>query len=390
LIAITFLIAAILAPIVTVTGFFALECLAGLTPLRSPAAAGSPVRVAVVMPAHDEQAIIAETVSDLKREAGSAVLLLVVADNCSDNTAAAARSAGAQVVVRNDPARRGKGFALAAARAHLMSDPPDVVIVIDADCRIDCRSLRALAAAAASTGRPCQSVYLLAPDLHGPVMVQISTFAFMIKNLVRQRGLQRLAARVHLTGTGMALPWPVFADADLGGANIVEDLALGMELAERGAAPMLIEQATVWSPSASAGGTLVQRRRWEGGYLETAVRKAPRALLRSLIGGDMRGISAALDLSVPPLTLLFLVNVIGMLVGLASVLVGATVWPLLIELAVGLVAAVAVALAWVREGRRFASTVTLLRLPMYVIWKLPMYLGLARRGAPKEWLRTGR
>ena len=50
----------------------------------------------------------------------------------------------------------------------------------------------------------------------------------------------------------------------------------------------------------------------------------------------------------------------------------------------------AVVLAWFREGRRFASAATLLRLPFYVLWKLPMYLGLARRGAPRDWLRSGR
>ena len=101
----------------------------------------------------------------------------------------------------------------------------------------------------------------------------------MIKNLVRQRALQRLAGRAHLTGTGMALPWPIFEQANLGGSNIVEDLALGLELAERSAPPMLVEEATVWSPAASAGGTLVQRRRWEGGFLATMLKTAPGALV---------------------------------------------------------------------------------------------------------------
>ena len=57
---------------------------------------------------------------------------------------------------------------------------------------------------------------------------------------------------------------------------------------------------------------------------------------------------------------------------------------------VGAFAALAVTLAWVKEGRPFASSATLLRLPFYVLWKVPMYVGLARRGAPKDWLRTGR
>jgi cellulose synthase/poly-beta-1,6-N-acetylglucosamine synthase-like glycosyltransferase len=390
LIAITVLIVAILAPLSIVTVFFAAEIIAGLTPLHSASPVSRNIGGVVVLPAHDEQAVIGRTIDDLKHECGDAFGVLVVADNCVDDTAAIAGFAGAEVVVRNDPERRGKGFALAAARTHLSADPPDVVLVMDADCRIDGGSLRALAARAAASARACQAVNLISPDLKAAAVVQISTFAFMIKNLVRQRGLQRLAGRAHLTGTGMALPWPIFEQANLGGANIVEDLALGLELAARAAPPLLVEEATVWSPAASASGTLVQRRRWEGGYLATAVRTAPRTLLLSMKRRDLHGFCAALDLSIPPLALLFTLNALGLLLGIAAAAIGASWWPVVVQLAAALVAAVALALAWAREGRRFASGATLLRLPMYIIWKLPMYLGLARGGAPKEWLRTGR
>jgi cellulose synthase/poly-beta-1,6-N-acetylglucosamine synthase-like glycosyltransferase len=378
----------ILAPVVLVTAVFAVELLFGLAPLKPPAASG-PTRAIIIIPAHDEEAVIALTASELKREAGD-FAVLVVADNCTDGTADAARSAGAEVVVREDPDRRGKGFALAAARDHLRGDPPDVVIVVDADCRIDASSLRALAQAAGGTKRACQAINLLAPDLSAPAMVQISTFAFVIKNLIRQRGLQRVARRAHLTGTGMALPWTIFAVADLGGANIVEDLALGLELAERASPPLLIEEATVWSPSASAAGTLVQRRRWEGGYIATSLKAAPRAIGRSLARADLRGLFAALDLCVPPLALLFVLNGLAFLLALAAFAFGGALWPLLIQVGTGLIAFGLLVLAWGREGRRFASGSTLLRLPFYVLWKVPMYVGLVRRGVPKEWLRTGR
>lgn len=386
----TFLIASVLAPIVLVTGFFAVEVIAGLRPLPPARAAGLPVRAVVVIPAHDEQAVIGRTVTDLKRETRGSVRIVVVADNCSDDTAALAHSAGAEVVVRSDPEHRGKGFALAAARAHLTKDPPDVVVVLDADCHSDGHSLDLIASNAACLLRPCQAVNLLAADLTAPLVVQISSFAFMIKNLVRQRGLQRLAHRVHLNGTGMALPWTIFANAELGGANIVEDLALGINLANSGVAPILVEGTRVWSSPASAGGTLVQRRRWEGGYLVTALRNGPSSVVRSIAAGDPKGISAALDLCIPPLALLFALNVVVFAVALAAALFGTFVWPLGVELIVGTMAAVALALAWALEGRPFVSAATLLRLPIYVAWKLPMYVGLMRRGAPKEWLRTGR
>jgi hypothetical protein len=85
-----------------------------------------------------------------------------------------------------------------------------------------------------------------------------------------------------------------------------------------------------------------------------------------------------------------MLNALGLLLAWLLVLAGGAVWPVIAQIAVGLLASFAVLLAWLKEGRRFASAGTLVRLPLYVLWKLPMYVGLARRGAPKDWLRTGR
>jgi cellulose synthase/poly-beta-1,6-N-acetylglucosamine synthase-like glycosyltransferase len=391
LIGLTILIFVLVAPIAVLTGFFAVEVFVGLRRLRAieyDEVGG--FSAVIVIPAHDEEVVIERTAPDVMLQAGAAALVLVVADNCTDRTAELARAAGATVLERNDPELRGKGFALAAARAHLRGNPPGVVIVLDADCRIDAASVRALIASAAKTGCPCQAVNLLAPDLAAGPLVQISSFAFMIKNLVRQRALQRLADRAHLTGTGMALPWPIFEQANLGGANIVEDLALGIELAGQGMPAILVEEATVWSPAASPSGTLLQRRRWEGGYISTAMKVAPNALLRSIRRFDSAGLCAALDLCIPPVALLTLLNAAALFLALVGVWLGAAFWPVLVQLSIGLFALIAILAAWTREGRRFASAATLLRLPLYVLWKVPLYAGMLIKGAPKEWLRSGR
>ena len=391
MIGLTFLTCVLVAPIVILTGFFAVEICLGLRPLRAPDCGELPaVAVVIVIPAHDEEAVIERTVRETIGEASAGRNVLVIADNCTDRTAKLARAAGAEVVERHDLEHRGKGFALAAAREHLRGRRVDVVVILDADCRLEAKGLDALLACAARTGRPCQAVNLLAPDLGAGPLVQISSFAFMVKNLIRQRALQRLAGRAYLTGTGMALPWAIFDGANLGGSNIVEDLALGLELAKRGMPPLLVENATVWSPPASSGGTLVQRRRWEGGFLATMLKTAPMALLGSVRRADARGFLAAIDLCIPPLALLAMLNVAAFLLALLAWAAGGDRWPIAVLVTVGVLAGAAVGLAWLREGRRFASAGTLLRLPFYVLWKLPMYVGLARKGAPKDWLRTGR
>jgi hypothetical protein len=230
----------------------------------------------------------------------------------------------------------------------------------------------------------------LEPNLGAPPLVQISNFAFMIKNMVRQRALQRLAGRVHLTGTGMAFPWKIYSEAEFGGADIVEDLAMGLHLSSRALPPMLVEGAIVWSGAATADGTLIQRSRWEGGYLSTALKFVPNAVVRSVRRGDLRSLCAALDLCVPPLALLTLMNAGALLVALAGKAIGASAWPLFVQLIIDVGASAALACAWLAYGRPFVRLGSLLKIPFYVLWKLPVYLGFLRGGAPKDWLRAGR
>jgi hypothetical protein len=66
------------------------------------------IHLAVVVPAHDEEGMIARTVESLKT-ADCATAVFVVAHNCTDGTAKAAANAGAQVVELNNSNLRGKG-----------------------------------------------------------------------------------------------------------------------------------------------------------------------------------------------------------------------------------------------------------------------------------------
>lgn len=386
----TVIVAILLAPFAVLTAFFACEVFAGLARGQSRTQASLQPSSVVIIPAHDEAAVIDDTVRALASAMPARVRLLVVADNCTDATAEIARSAGAEVIERQDADRRGKGHALAFAAEHMTSDPPDVIVVLDADCRMDTEGLKALISAAGS-GCPAQSVNLLRPDKASPPLVQISTFAFMLKNLVRQRGLQRLAGRVHLTGTGMAMPYALFRGSGEVRSSIVEDLAQGLELAEAGHHPVLVSDATVWSGASTQQGTLTQRRRWEGGFIAMSLRQAPRLILKSLASGDMKSAIAGFDLMIPPLALFALLN--AAVLGAAALLTFATNadwWPVLTQLGLLIVALFAILLVWLREGRQFISLGVLARLPLYALWKVPMYLGLVKRGAPGEWLRTGR
>jgi len=84
------------------------------------------LRVAVIIPALDEAASLPFVLADLPP-----VGRIVVVDNGStDDTAGVARRHGAEVVV--EP-KRGYGHAVLAGMAHLRADPPDIVVILDAD-----------------------------------------------------------------------------------------------------------------------------------------------------------------------------------------------------------------------------------------------------------------
>lgn len=376
-------------PFTILTLAFTMEVLLGLRGIARGQSVEHEPRTVVVMPAHDEAAIIGETLTRLRSEVDGQTRILVVADNCGDDTAQIARSAGAEVIVRTDARRRGKGFALAFARDHLAADPPDCVVILDADCAVDRESLKRIASLAYGTGRPVQSVNLLRPDLAADPMVQVSNFAFLVKNLVRQTGLARLAGRVHLTGTGMGFPWPLFASAPLATNDIVEDLGLGLDMSTAGRPPLFAPDAFVWSGASNAGGTLKQRARWEGGFISTSMRRSLPLMADAVRKADPRLFWSGLSLSIPPLTLLVLANLVAGGAALALVLLGASPLPLIAQSAVGVLAAGGIVAAWRKVGRPYLSAAAAAKLPLYLLWKLPLYLGLLK-GSPKTWLRAGR
>ncbi|MDE2403632.1 MAG: glycosyltransferase family 2 protein [Sphingomonadales bacterium] len=353
---------------------YSLELVLGLAPGRQAAASPSaPRSVAILIPAHNEAAGIAETVAGLRAVSPAGVRILVVADNCTDDTAARAAAAGAEVVERSDAERRGKGYALAFGRDVLARDLPDTVIVVDADCQLATGSVERLDAAVAE-GAAAQSTNLIIPDRSQPALVQISSFAMLVKNLIRSRGLSRIGGCALLTGTGMAFPGAIFAAAPLATGDIAEDLGLGIALTRQGVRTRLVTEATVRSRAASLRDSVAQRRRWEHGFLANALRHA----LPTLAGGVSRGsramVALGMHLLVPPLALLFLIAGAGLVV-LAAIGFAWSIWMPAAALAAALaLATVLTAIAWLRHGRETLTLAALLQAPLYVAWKIPTYL----------------
>lgn len=359
--------------------------------MKMPPASWVNARRAILMPAHNEAAVIQATLSTLTSQLKSTDRLLVVADNCTDATAEMARQAGATVLERNNDQQRGKGYALDFGLRHLSADAPDIVVMVDADCQVKPGAIDAIANLALATNRPVQATYLLEQNPNPAPKEMVSTFAFKVKNLVRPLGLRVLGQPCLLTGTGMAFPWATLKDVDLASGNIVEDMKLGLDLAIAGHAPMMCPQALVTGEQPQQDATaMTQRTRWEHGHLQTLITCVPPLLWQGIKQWRMGLIALALDLCVPPLSLLVMLWVAGTVLITAVTVLFSTTWlPAITLYVAGCGLSLSIGLAWAGFARQDIPMGKLLSIPLYILWKIPLYFKFLS-GPESQWIRTER
>lgn len=348
------------------------------------------VRIAVIIPAHDEEEGISATVISVARQTSQNDRVLVIADNCTDTTAERARAAGAEAIARFDLQRRGKGYALDFGIRHLVSDPPDIVVIVDADCRLGPRTIDALAARVHATGRAVQASNVMVLPSTADAKRRVSSFAWIVKNHVRPTGLAVLGLPCQLMGTGMAFPWEAIRRIDLATGNIVEDVKLGLDLAAAGCAPTYCPNARVESDSPlTERGYAVQRQRWEVGSLRTIIKIAPMMLLRGLQNLNFPLIAMAVDLCVPPLMMLLSSLLLGLIVSSLLMFAGGSILPVTIFGGSLVIFMLTLVLAWFRFGRDVLPFRDLLALPGVFVRKFGFYLSMWR-GRGRGWARTDR
>jgi cellulose synthase/poly-beta-1,6-N-acetylglucosamine synthase-like glycosyltransferase len=348
-------------------------------------------RVAILVPAHNESVGILSTLDDIKGQLYPGDRLLVIADNCDDDTAAVAAAAGAETVERQEPAKSGKGYALDFGIKYLSLDPPAIVIVIDADCRIAESAIDRLAITCATTGRPAQALYLMTAPDESQINYRVAEFAWRVKNWVRPLGLNALNLPCQLMGTGMAFPWAIIQSANLACGSIVEDLKLGLELAQSGAPPIFYPSARVTSqfPS-SVEGANSQRKRWEEGHISMILTTGRRCIYQAIARKNLGLFALALDLAIPPLSLLAI-----LLAGVSSVAAVAAFFGLSsASLAISATCigafVLAIFLSWLKYGRDILPPSAIISVASYIFAKLPIYHRLLSGSAAPQWTRTDR
>ncbi len=341
------------------------------------------IRLAVVIPAHNEKDVIAACLDSLLASGPSCcpVDVFVVADNCTDETADIARNKGVTVIERTDQTRRGKGFALEFAFNYLRRGY-DAFVVIDADSTVPHGFLDHFRCAFSRGAEAVQCVYLVAnSEQSGSTrLMDLSLRAF---NKVRPRGRQRWGQSVGILGNGFALSRSTLERVPYVAKSVVEDLEYHLELLQAGIRVEFLSRVQVSGLVPSKGSARsTQRARWEGGRLRMIREFVPRLLLKVLTG-HTECIEPLLELLLLPLSfhILLLVMAAAAGKGIWRSLALAGLAILLFHLS----AAVAAGTSWRRDLRAIAT------VPFYVLWKitrLPMIVASSLRGA--AWVRTAR
>ena len=380
-------IAVISIPVAT----FFVQILMSLLPLshKSSSAKLTPLTT-ILIPAHNESTGITQTLLSIKAQLTPNVRVIVVADNCNDDTAIVARSHGVEVIERQHETKRGKGFALDFGIQHLVKNPPDIVLILDADCVLGENALSTLVDEAVQYKRPIQGLYLMHAKAGSSLKIKIAAFAWAVKNWARPLGFHRLGLPCQLMGSGMAFPWQVISQVNLASGHIVEDMKLGVDLAKLKLAPRFCPAALITSefPS-SAEGIKTQRTRWEHGHIGMIVKEGLPLIMQSIQQFNLNMLAIALDMCVPPLALLVLIISTLSAVCMFMVILTQQLMPwswIFLDL---LLVATAVILAWYKFGRHIVKFSELLMVPFYVLAKVPLYIKFVFK-RQSEWVRSKR
>jgi cellulose synthase/poly-beta-1,6-N-acetylglucosamine synthase-like glycosyltransferase len=349
------------------------------------------LRFDVIVPAHNEAAVIEAVVANLLKLDWpvDGYRVLVIADNCTDATASLARMAGAEVLERHDLARRGKGYALAYAfEASQARRWAHAVAVVDADTEVSPNLLEAFAARIESGAKAIQVHYgvLNSNDSWRTRLMAVAMAAF---HRVRSRAREKLKVSCGLRGNGWCVTHRVLRRVPYHAYSLAEDIEYGIDLGLAGCRVHYADEAQVAGMMVSGEtAASVQRRRWEDGRFHLIRSRSGELLKGASRPGGQVCLDLVLDLWILPLS--YVVANVVVLVAFAALAwlwqPSALIW-LCLGIGCGLSVTAYVFRGWQLSGVGARGLLDLFKVPSFIVWK---FLLMLRTQASAEWVRTKR
>jgi cellulose synthase/poly-beta-1,6-N-acetylglucosamine synthase-like glycosyltransferase len=250
--------------------------IAGWSRPRPLSEASEDYRFAVLIPAHNEESVLAstlETLTALKypRDRWDAY---VVADHCTDGTAALAREYGGICLEREDGRRGRKAYALQWLVQELFVDPRqyDAFVIIDADSHLDPLFLQRVRDGLSAGHDVLQGQHRVA-NARQSFYTQLADIDMRLNNLLRNQAKRNLRLSARLMGDAMCFRRSILERFGWPTESLGEDREFGMYLVARGLRVTYLPDAVSYGQGVlrwrDAG---VQRLRWQAA--STQIRRA--------------------------------------------------------------------------------------------------------------------
>lgn len=346
-------------------------------------------RFALIVPAYNEENGIERTVRSLLalKYPQNLFDVVVVADNCTDDTATVAQKSGASVLIRNNPDLRGKGYALKYAFEELLERNFDAFVIVDADTVADDQCLLTL--------HRCldqgQQVVQLWYGVNNPDESMLSYLQHVgncIENRLFHLPKSRVGLPTILRGNGMCFSCDVLRDNPWDAFSVVEDTEYGLALLEKGVDVHFCDESGVYADFPTTYEQLrMQRVRWASGNSSILKQRAVAYLWQGLLKRNPKLFDMGVSLFVSSRPMMLVASIIPAVFGL--VISGGEFlvwWSLALVMAQVLyfLAGIVIAGLSVRRAYHLAG------IPFFILWMCGVLVaGLA--GYKKNvWVRTKR
>jgi len=258
---------------------------------------------AVIVAAHNEESVIGQLINNLQTLEYPKELydIYVIADNCTDDTAAIAQNAGAIVCERTHAEKKGKGFAMEWMFAKLFTFKKqyDAVAIFDADNLVHPRFLLEM------NNRLCKGDKLVQGylDAKNPYDTWVSgTFAiaFWVIDHIWHLAKTNIGLSSVLGGTGMCITTDVLKKHGWGATCLTEDMEFTMKALTEGIKTTWAHDAIVYDEKPlTFKQSWDQRKRWAQGQFDVAHRFIPKMIKAGILKRDIRILDGCLHLLQP-------------------------------------------------------------------------------------------
>ncbi|MFQ6092052.1 MAG: glycosyltransferase family 2 protein [bacterium] len=348
---------------------------------------------AIIVPAQNEADTISRTLSSIHSLDYPRRLyeVFVIADNCTDETAAVVRGFGVRCFQRWDREKRGKGYALQWAFRKLAEEHvrPDAFLIIDADTLLASDFLKVMNQKILEGEKALQGYYdVLHPE--GSIMASLSYFGFALSRHLKFKGRTRLGWTTNLLGNGMCFHRSIIDRFGWPATSIVEDLEYGMMLLLNEVRVAFVPEAKICAEMPSTfKRSKAQRVRWDVGKFSVRNTYLPKLMKAALQRRDLAFFDAAMELLIPPFSL-FVAVVVGFFLAFLIVSFKGLDLPFVLWVVIvgALFTYTLLGLAVARASMRMYKN--LLYAPYFLLWRVFIaVVGIVTQGKGK-WIKTKR